>query len=84
MRSLLPVLGTLGRSTMSAAADCNSISKALMNISGDYWGHTASDDYRGLVRWTDERLRSGYKSSPTSTRAEVPQRIFRRLTKQPS
>lgn len=32
------------------------IDKALMNLSGNYWGHSTADDYRGLIRWEGKRL----------------------------
>ena len=35
------------------------VDRALMNLSGNYWGHTAKDDYKGLIRWDDKELRGG-------------------------
>lgn len=35
------------------------VDRALMNLSGDYWGHTTKDDYKGPIRWEEKRLRGG-------------------------
>ena len=43
------------------------LDKALMNLSGDYWGRTATSDYKGLIRWEDKRLPGGYKQQHPDT-----------------
>lgn len=35
------------------------VDRVLMNLSGNYWGHTAKDDYKGLIRWKDKELIGG-------------------------
>lgn len=35
------------------------VDRALMNLSGNYWGHTAKDDYKGLIHWDDKELIGG-------------------------
>ncbi|MCW5658555.1 MAG: hypothetical protein KIT60_12690 [Burkholderiaceae bacterium] len=35
------------------------VDRALMNLSGNYWGHTAKDDFKGLIRWDSKPLRGG-------------------------
>lgn len=43
------------------------VDRALMNLSGDYWGHTVNDDYRGLIRWDSKRLRGGTRHATPDT-----------------
>jgi hypothetical protein len=46
------------------------IDRALINLSGDYWGRTASADFKGLVRWDTKRLRGGVSNkSPETVRS---------------
>lgn len=46
------------------------VDRALMNLSGDYWGYTPKDDYKGLVRWEEKRLRGGTAhTSPDTIRS---------------
>jgi hypothetical protein len=30
--------------------------RALLNLSGDYWGRSTADDYKGLITWSNKRL----------------------------
>jgi hypothetical protein len=43
------------------------VDRALMNLSEDYWGHTAKDDFKGLIRWDNKRLYGGYKQQHPDT-----------------
>jgi len=46
------------------------VDQALMNVSENYWGHDAENDYKGLIRWNKKRLPGGYNQpSPDSVKA---------------
>lgn len=32
------------------------VDKAMLNLSEGYWGHSTTDDYKGLIRWDSKQL----------------------------
>lgn len=41
--------------------------RALVNLSMDFWGHSTSDDYKGLIAWRKKELPGGFNDRNPDT-----------------